>query len=114
MSQPLRSLRFLAANAVVWLLMTVTLVLVPDTLERWLPLEMARVVGWVVATGLWMLLVEREWQRRTGPFVRYPIQMALWLSAAFVALWISDHARTDWRLGTAGHSQAQATARRAA
>jgi undecaprenyl pyrophosphate phosphatase UppP len=87
------ALLFALANVGVWIVMMVVLVLVPDTLERWLPLEVSRVLGWVMATGLWMILVEREWQRRVRPLPRYAMQVLLWMSAAFVALWISEHAR---------------------
>ena len=37
------------ANLVVWLVMVAILVVVPDSLERWMSLEVARVVGWAVA-----------------------------------------------------------------
>ena len=84
---------FIAANVVVWLAMTVILVLVPDTLERWLPIEVARVIGWAVACGVWVIVIERHWQARVGPFVRFVLQLAFWISAALVAIWISDQTR---------------------
>lgn len=85
-------LGFLVANAAIWLLMTAILVVVPDTLERWMPLEVARVIGWAVACAAWVVAVEREWQRRTGPFTRFALHLALWVSAALVAIWVSEHA----------------------
>jgi len=84
---------FVLANVVVWLLMTVILVLVPDTLERWVGLEVARVVGWAVAGSLWVVTIERQWQARVGPLWRFVLQLLLWISAALVAIWISDMAR---------------------
>ena len=47
--------------------MVVILVVVPDSLERWLSLEIARVVGWAVACAVWVVAVERHWQQRVGP-----------------------------------------------
>jgi len=69
--------------------MTAILVVVPDTLERWMDLQVARVVGWAVACSVWVLAVEREWQRRSGPFVRFALQFVLLVGAAVPALWIS-------------------------
>jgi hypothetical protein len=77
-------------NAVVWLAMTVILVVVPDTLERWMALQFARAIGWAVACGVWVVVVESEWKARDGPIVRFGVQFVLWLSAALVAIWISD------------------------
>jgi hypothetical protein len=93
-----RSLRrpvlpFIAANTAVWLVMTAILVVVPDTLARWMSLEIARVVGWAVACGVWVVAVERSWQDRAGPFTRFAVQIVLWVSAAVVAIWVSEHAQ---------------------
>jgi len=86
---------FLLANVAVWIVMVVILVVVPDYLERWMPLEVARVVGWGVAGSVWVVAIEREWQRRAGPFVRFLLQLVLWVSAALLAIWISDQARVQ-------------------
>jgi len=86
---------FLLLNTVVWLVMVVILVLVPDTLERWMPLEIARVLGWAVACGVWVVVVEREWQMRVGPFLRFFLQFVLWVSAAILASWISEQFRVE-------------------
>ena len=86
---------FLLANLAVWLVMVVILVVVPDYLERWIPLEFARVVGWAIAGSIWVVVIEREWQRRAGPFVRFLLQLVLWVSAALLAIWISDQARVQ-------------------
>jgi hypothetical protein len=80
-------------NALVWLAMVVILVVVPDYLERWIPLEFARVVGWAVACGVWVVVVEREWQARAGPFARFFLQLVLWVAAAVLAIWISEQFR---------------------
>jgi len=84
---------FLAANFAVWIIMTAILVVVPDTLERWLGLELARVVGWTVAVSVWVVAVERQWKARFGPFARFFLQLVLWLSSAMLALWISEQFR---------------------
>jgi hypothetical protein len=85
--------RFLAINALVWVLMVVILVVVPDTLERWVGLAIARVIGWAVAGGFWVVSVERQWQARCGPFGRFVVQTVLWVGAALLAIFISDQAR---------------------
>jgi len=90
---------FVTKNAIVWVLMVVVLVVVPDTLERWMALEVARVVGWALACGLWVVVVEREWQERFGPFTRFVLQLTLWIAAALLAIWISDQARGSMDLG---------------
>ena len=87
------TLTFSVTNLVVWIVMIAILVVVPDSLERWLSLEIARVVGWTVACAIWVVSVERQWQQRLGPFVRFFLQLFLWVSAALVAIWISDQAR---------------------
>jgi hypothetical protein len=81
---------FLLATLLMWVAMTVILVLVPDSLDEWLGLEVARVVGWAVAGSLWMLTVERQWQARVGVFWRFALQLTIWISAALVAIWISE------------------------
>lgn len=81
---------FVAKNAAVWLVMTVILVVVPDTLERWMALQFARAIGWAVACGIWVVVVESEWKARYGPVARIAFQFVLWLSAALLAIWISD------------------------
>ena len=84
---------FVLLNFVVWLSMVVILVVVPDTLERWMAFEIARVIGWAVACSVWVISVERYWQQRYGPFVRFFLQFLLWVSAALLASWISEQAR---------------------
>ncbi|HET9372166.1 MAG TPA: hypothetical protein VFO19_18020 [Vicinamibacterales bacterium] len=86
---------FLALNAVVWIAMVIILVVVPDWLESWFPLEVARVIGWAVACALWVVAVERHWQRRVGAFARFFLQLLLWVSAALVAIWVSDQFRIE-------------------
>jgi hypothetical protein len=93
MREPGRLASFAAVNLLVWGLMTAVLVVVPDTLERWLSLEIARVIGWAVACGIWVVVVESSWKARYGPFVRFFAQLVLWVSAAIIAMWISDQAR---------------------
>ncbi len=73
-----------------WVVMTVILIVVPDWLEYWVPLPVGRALGWAVAGAVWVVSVERQWQARTGPFVRFLAQVALWGSSALVATWISD------------------------
>lgn len=90
---------FVAANIGMWLLMTTILVLVPDTLERWMSMEIGRVVGWALASGIWVVVLQPPWRRRVGPFVLFVIQLAIWVSAALVAIWISDSARPLAGLG---------------
>ena len=84
---------FVIANVVMWVLMTATLTAVPDALARWLSLELARVVAWAVASGLWVVVLQQPWRARLGPFPLFFLQVALWVSAAFVAIWISDTVR---------------------
>jgi hypothetical protein len=80
---------FLFMNAVVWVVMVVILVVVPDTLERWLSLEVSRVLGWAVACAVWVVSVEHQWKQRVGPLLRFLLQLGLWVSAALLAGWIS-------------------------
>ena len=87
---------FLAVNVLVWLLMTAILVVVPDTIDRWVGLELARVIGWAVACGLWVVTIEGQWKRRFGPFTRFVCQLVLWVLAAVVAMWISEHAKVSF------------------
>ena len=82
--------RFVLHNAIVWIVMAAILVLVPDQLVRWTSLEIARVIGWAVACGVWVVVVEQEWKARFGPFARFGFQLVLWVSAAMVAIWVSD------------------------
>jgi hypothetical protein len=93
MTPRLAGWRFFAVNIVMWLVMTVILVLVPDTLDRWLPLEIARVTGWAVASGLWVVALQQPWRQRVGPFTLFTLQLAIWVSAAVVAILISEAAR---------------------
>jgi len=87
---------FALRNVVVWLAMIVILVIVPDSLERWMPLAVARVLGWAVACGVWVVAVESEWQRRLSAFPRFLVQIVLWVTAALVAMWTSDQFRVHF------------------
>ena len=69
-----------ARSGAVWLVMVVVLVVVPDALEHWMPLHVARVCGWVLASGIWVAVVERDWQERFGPVARFALQIVIWLS----------------------------------
>ena len=86
-----RTLRFLAINLAVWLVMVAILVVVPDVLSRSIRLEVARVIGWALACAVWVVAVEREWQARFGLVVRFALQLILWVAAALAAIWISEH-----------------------
>jgi hypothetical protein len=87
-------LRSLALRSVVvWLVMVVVLVVVPDALEAWMPLDIARVCGWVLASGIWVAVLERDWRKRFSPLPRFVLQTVIWLSAAIVAITISDQFR---------------------
>jgi hypothetical protein len=85
--------RFLVKNIAVWLAMIGILVVVPDSLERWMPLAIARVLGWAVACGVWVVTVEGQWQRRLTAIPRFLVQIILWVGAALIAMWISDQFR---------------------
>ena len=85
--------RFVLRNVLVWVLMTVILVVVPDWLERWMGLQVGRVIGWALACTVWFVAVEHEWRARSGPLVRIAVQFVLWVSAALSAIWISDQFR---------------------
>ena len=76
--------------------MVAVLVLVPDALEGWMPLDIARVCGWVLASGIWVAVLERDWRERFGPLARFILQMAAWLAAAVLAVTISDRFRITW------------------
>jgi hypothetical protein len=80
-------------SAGVWLVMLIVLVIVPDALEAWMPLSIARVCGWVLASGIWVVTLDRAWQTHFRPLVRFPLQIAAWLTAALLAAWISDQFR---------------------
>ena len=80
-------------SVAVWILMVVVLVVVPDSLEQWMPLNIARVCGWVLASGMWVVILDRAWQARFTPLVRFPLQITAWLTAALTAAWISDIVR---------------------
>jgi len=81
---------FIARNAIVWLAMTAILVVVPDALERWMDLSVARVIGWAFACGIWVIAVEQHWKARYGALTRFVAQFILWVSAALIAIFISD------------------------
>ena len=83
---------FVVLNIAMWLIMVAILIVVPDTLERWMSIELARVTGWGVAGAVWALAVESRWRERTGPIVRFFAQTTIWVTAAMVAIWISDRA----------------------
>jgi len=84
---------FLLLNILMWAVMTAILVIVPDRLERWLSIEIARVIGWAVASGFWVVVLQQQWRMRVGPFTLFALQLVLWVSAAVVAIWISEAAR---------------------
>lgn len=87
--------RFVLRNVLVWLLMVTILVVVPDQLEHWMPFEITRVIGWAVAVGVWVIVVEQEWRARVGPIARFGFQLVLWVSAALLASWLSAQFRVD-------------------
>ena len=95
-----RGVAFFAVNVLMWALMTAILVLVPDALQPWLSIEFARVVGWAVASGLWVVVLQQPWRSRVGPFTLFTLQVLLWISAALVAIWISDTVRMPTFSGT--------------
>lgn len=87
--------RFVLRSLLVWILMVVILVVLPDTLERWMAIEFGRVMGWAVACGVWVIAVEQEWKVRFRPFMRFVLQLVLWVGAALLAMWISDSLRLN-------------------
>jgi hypothetical protein len=84
---------FIGLNAIVWTVMVVILVLVPDLLDAWLSIEIARFVGWAIACSIWVVAVERRWQERFGPIARFGLQLLLWVGAALTAIWIAEQVR---------------------
>jgi hypothetical protein len=90
---PKRWMPFVLGNVAVWTIMTIILVVVPDALEPWLGFEVARVVGWAVACSVWVVAIERYWQRRVGPLSRFGLQLILWVSSALTASYISEQFR---------------------
>ena len=93
---PRSTVPLFAKSAVVWVVMVVVLVLVPDALESWMPLDFARVCGWVLASFIWVVVLNREWESRLRPLVRFPLQIFASASAALLAVWISDQFRVTW------------------
>ncbi len=87
--------RFVVRNILVWVLMAVILVVVPDQLDRVMPFEIAGVIGWAIAVSVWVIAVEQQWQARFGPFARFGFQLLLWVSAALVANWIRAQVRIE-------------------
>jgi len=73
--------------------MTAILLVLPDQLERWIDLSVARAIAWAVAGAVWVVAIERQWQARMGALARFPLQVLLWTSSALVAMWISDQFR---------------------
>ncbi len=88
-----RGWAFVGLNAVMWLTMTAILLVLPDQLDRWIDLSMARAIAWAVAGSVWVVAIERQWQARMGALARFPLQVLLWSTAAFAATWISDQFR---------------------
>jgi hypothetical protein len=88
-----KQLRFVAANALMWIVMTALLVVVPDSLESSFGFELSRAIGWAVACLVWVVTLETAWKARVGPIKRFFFQLVLWVSAALTAAWISDSAR---------------------
>ena len=80
-------------NVVLWLVMTLILLVLPDQLDRWLDLSVARAIAWAVAGAVWVVSIERQWQARVGVLARFPLQVMLWSSSALVAMWLSDQFR---------------------
>jgi hypothetical protein len=85
--------RFVATNVLVWLAMTIILIVLPDLIEPWVPLSFGRAIGWAVAGGVWVIVIEWEWQERMGALPRFFLQVVLWGSSALLAIWISDQFR---------------------
>jgi hypothetical protein len=55
----------------------------------------ARVIGWAASCSIWVVAVEKGWQRRLGAGARFFVQLSLWVTAALVAMWISDKFRVE-------------------
>jgi len=85
--------RFIGLNVLLWFVMTAILLVLPDQLERWIDLSVARAIAWAVAGAVWVVAIERQWQARMGALARFPLQVLLWTSSALVAMWISDQFR---------------------
>jgi hypothetical protein len=85
--------RLALRTTLVWAAMTVILVVVPDTLSRWINLDLARVLGWAVACGVWVVTVEQAWQQRHHQILVFFVRLILWVSAALVAIGLSDQFR---------------------
>ena len=81
---------FLLLNVVMWVVMTAILVILPDALDRWVDIVIARAFAWAIAGSVWVVAIERQWRARMGALARFPLQVGLWASAALVATWISD------------------------
>jgi len=81
---------FFVANVLAWLLLVAIMVLVPDYLGRWVSLEVSRVVGWAVASGIWVVALQPRWRARVGPLALFGVQFVTWVSAAILAMWISE------------------------
>ena len=75
--------------------MVAILVVLPDSIARWLPLEVSRVIGWAVACTVWVVTVEQQWKVRYGPLTRILAQFILWVTAALFALRLSDQTTSD-------------------
>jgi hypothetical protein len=84
---------FIGLNVVMWLLMTAILVILPDALDRWIDIAIARAFAWAIAGSLWVVVIERQWRARMGALARFPLQVGLWVSAALAAIWLSDQFR---------------------
>jgi hypothetical protein len=83
------SLPFVAANAVMWVVMIAILIGVPELVDRWMPIEVARALGWAVASGVWVIALQQQWRSRVRPLTLFAVQLGLWVSAAVVAMWIT-------------------------
>ena len=90
---PHRLWPFVGLNVVLWLVMTLILLVLPDQLDRWLDLSVARAIAWAVAGAVWVVSIERQWQARVGVLARFPLQVMLWSSSALTAMWLSDQFR---------------------
>ena len=84
---------FIGLNLVMWVVMTAILVILPDALDGWVDLAIARAIAWAVAGALWVVAIERQWRARMGPLARFPFQVGLWVSSALTAMWLSEQFR---------------------
>lgn len=73
--------------------MVFIVILVPDLLEDWIALPVARAIGWVVASSVWLAVIERDWREYFSPVPRFALQLVVWLSAVLVGVMISDYFR---------------------